>query len=454
MADDLEPPPDVMLVDSFARMAGGIDAAVKVLAQDPPFTVAVFTDAHDLRLMLQALRVRGAGLHPQVVDDRPARRRPHPLAPRRDRARPAPGHGRRPTGGPGHRRRGVAGRTSGSPAGRPSSSRFSGEGLPPRDAAADGPVVRDRADPHPQPVPQARRQRPGRGGGLAWREGLVQCAAIARHPHPPAAPNQQVERRGRAGGGPRPPPPRVPRAGSEDLADAPARAISTSSRAAMTNDPRWRRRPSPRRRVRGLVGVRVEADAQEPACPRRPTPQLSQMLAHAAGERQDVESAQGRGHGGHRGAQAIAHTRVPGRRPGRRHPHGLRPRACRRCRPGLPSPRGCSSARRSRPRRSSQRASAATAPRPGRPCRTGVAMTSPSSGVKPIVVSTERSPRTAARDEPAPRWRHDAQAHHRRSVSGPPAPPPAGRRRRGTARRTRSAARPSPPATRRGWRRR
>jgi DNA-binding NarL/FixJ family response regulator len=57
MADDLDPPADVMLIDAFARMAGGIDAAVKVLAQDPPFAVAVFTDAHDLRLMLQALRV-------------------------------------------------------------------------------------------------------------------------------------------------------------------------------------------------------------------------------------------------------------------------------------------------------------------------------------------------------------------------------------------------------------
>jgi DNA-binding NarL/FixJ family response regulator len=48
---------DVMLIDAFSRSAGGIDAAVKVLAQDPPFAVAVFTDADDLRLMLQALRV-------------------------------------------------------------------------------------------------------------------------------------------------------------------------------------------------------------------------------------------------------------------------------------------------------------------------------------------------------------------------------------------------------------
>ncbi len=48
---------DVMLLDAFSRTAGGIDAAAKVLAQDPPFAVAVFTDADDLRLMLQALRI-------------------------------------------------------------------------------------------------------------------------------------------------------------------------------------------------------------------------------------------------------------------------------------------------------------------------------------------------------------------------------------------------------------
>jgi DNA-binding NarL/FixJ family response regulator len=48
---------DVLLIDAFSRAAGGIDAAVKILAQDPPFAVAVFTDADDTRLMLQALRV-------------------------------------------------------------------------------------------------------------------------------------------------------------------------------------------------------------------------------------------------------------------------------------------------------------------------------------------------------------------------------------------------------------
>lgn len=52
---------DILLIDTFARTAGGIDATARVLAQDPPFVVAVFTDVHDLRLMLQALRagVRG-----------------------------------------------------------------------------------------------------------------------------------------------------------------------------------------------------------------------------------------------------------------------------------------------------------------------------------------------------------------------------------------------------------
>jgi DNA-binding NarL/FixJ family response regulator len=48
---------DVLLIDAFSRAAGGIDAAVKILAQGPPFAVAVFTDAGDTRLMLQALRV-------------------------------------------------------------------------------------------------------------------------------------------------------------------------------------------------------------------------------------------------------------------------------------------------------------------------------------------------------------------------------------------------------------
>jgi DNA-binding NarL/FixJ family response regulator len=74
MADDEEPRADVMLIDAFSRRAGGIDAAAKVLAGDPPFAVAVFTDADDAWLTLQALRlgVRGYVLKssgpPELVD--------------------------------------------------------------------------------------------------------------------------------------------------------------------------------------------------------------------------------------------------------------------------------------------------------------------------------------------------------------------------------------------------
>jgi DNA-binding NarL/FixJ family response regulator len=59
-AVDADADADVMLIDAFGRVAGGIDAAIKVLATSPPFAVAVFTDAEDLRLVLQALR---AGVH-------------------------------------------------------------------------------------------------------------------------------------------------------------------------------------------------------------------------------------------------------------------------------------------------------------------------------------------------------------------------------------------------------
>ena len=62
---------DVMLIDAFSRTAGGIDAAAKVMAQDPPFAVAVFTDADDLRIMFQALRmgVRGYFLKSATAAD-------------------------------------------------------------------------------------------------------------------------------------------------------------------------------------------------------------------------------------------------------------------------------------------------------------------------------------------------------------------------------------------------
>jgi DNA-binding NarL/FixJ family response regulator len=57
LAGDTEVDADVMLIDAFSRRAGGIDAAAKVLAQDPSFVVAVFTHTDDPRLMLQAVRI-------------------------------------------------------------------------------------------------------------------------------------------------------------------------------------------------------------------------------------------------------------------------------------------------------------------------------------------------------------------------------------------------------------
>lgn len=65
MAADEEPAADVMLIDAFARRVGGIDAAAKVLSGDPPFAVAVFTDADDPRLTLQALRIGVRGYLPK-----------------------------------------------------------------------------------------------------------------------------------------------------------------------------------------------------------------------------------------------------------------------------------------------------------------------------------------------------------------------------------------------------
>ena len=86
--------------------------------------------------------------------------------------------------------------------------------------------------------------------------------------------------------------------------------------------------------------------------------------------------------------------------------------------------------------------------RPGSTEPERVAITRPSSGVKPIVVSTERPSSTAHRDAPAPRWqvtiRLSVRARARRR-----APP----RRRARARGSRTGARRSAPAIHGGARR-
>ena len=70
-----------------------------------------------------------------------------------------------------------------------------------------------------------------------------------------------------------------------------------------------------------------------------------------------------------------------------------------------------------------------------------VAIISPSSGVKPIVVSTQRPPRTAAAEQPWPRWQITRRSSAARSR--PAARPRAARSRRGSARGSRSGGCPS-----------
>jgi DNA-binding NarL/FixJ family response regulator len=60
---------DVLLVDAFARLSGGLDAAAMVLSQGPPFRVAVFTDVRDERLVVKALRL---GVSGYLLKDSPA----------------------------------------------------------------------------------------------------------------------------------------------------------------------------------------------------------------------------------------------------------------------------------------------------------------------------------------------------------------------------------------------
>ena len=92
---------DVLLLDAHSRRAGGIEAARRILAQDPDFRVVIFTDAEDQRLLLQALRLGVAGYlrksttadqlvadieavhHGQVVVDRELATRATVLAARR-----------------------------------------------------------------------------------------------------------------------------------------------------------------------------------------------------------------------------------------------------------------------------------------------------------------------------------------------------------------------------------
>jgi len=62
-------PIDVLLVDTFARPDGGLDAAAMLLAQAPPFRVVIYTDSSADRHVLKALRL---GVHGYLLKSTPA----------------------------------------------------------------------------------------------------------------------------------------------------------------------------------------------------------------------------------------------------------------------------------------------------------------------------------------------------------------------------------------------
>ena len=112
--------------------------------------------------------------------------------------------------------------------------------------------------------------------------------------------------------------------------------------------------------------------------------------------------------------------------------------------PASPRARNCARARpRARGRHPSCCCSHSTSP--GSTLRERVAITRPSSGVKPIVVSTERPPCTARSDAPAPRWQVTIRSS---PAAGRATRPPGATPRRGTARGTRTGARRTLPPLR------
>jgi DNA-binding NarL/FixJ family response regulator len=60
---------DVLLLDTFAREDGGLQAAAMLLAQDPPFRVVIYTESRADRHVLKALRM---GVHGYLLKTVPA----------------------------------------------------------------------------------------------------------------------------------------------------------------------------------------------------------------------------------------------------------------------------------------------------------------------------------------------------------------------------------------------
>ena len=180
-----------------------------------------------------------------------------------------------------------------------------------------------------------------------------------------------------------------------------------------------------------------------PRCPRPSHGELADargVLAHAAGEHERVEPAERCRHRPDTGSQPV-HVDVD------RQPRvGVVAREqlahVGRARRGRA---GRTRARAPRPSRRRETPSCcwSQSSRPGSTEPDRVAITRPSSGVKPMVVSTERPSRTAHSDAPAPRW-------HVTTCARRPRPAP---RTRARGRGSRSAARRSARATRAGARR-
>jgi hypothetical protein len=184
-------------------------------------------------------------------------------------------------------------------------------------------------------------------------------------------------------------------------ARAPARDLEVLARG----DHERARRGAPAAPISASAVARALASAssstpRKPEPRRRPRADLRRVLAHPAGEHERVEAAEGGRHRGDAGAQAVDVD--VDRQPGvvvvaRQHgAHvGVAGQAAQAALASRAPARG---RRRRRPWRSSHSTS------PGSTLPARVAMTRPSIGVKPIVVSTQRPSRTAASDAPAPRW--------------------------------------------------
>ena len=184
--------------------------------------------------------------------------------------------------------------------------------------------------------------------------------------------------------------------------------------------------------------------------PRRgPGADLGRALADPAGEGEHVEAAERGRHRRDRRAQAVE-VDVERERAPRGSPRRARARAARACRRCRPARAGRSGARARRPARLAESASCSSShsSSPGSTLPERVAITRPSSGVKPIVVSTERPSAIAHSEAPAPRWQLTIRSSAGRRAEQLAAR--AARPRRARGRGSRSGAGPSARATRAG----